>query len=262
MPVVAGYCKNSCTMQITSKDNARLKQVRALLRSKKEREKTKNFVVEGVRSLNALREGEALPQYSLREVWASKKAPEGIQADYILSHELMESLSDCRTSQGVLGVVEYSQTPLMINEGKGNYLLLDRVMDPGNMGTLIRSCTAFGFDGLLLYGDCVELFNPKTVRSSMGSLPFCNVWKVGNDIFRTLEALKYNLIATKMHGGENLYSTPFGEKNVLVIGNEANGICTEIFKRANVEISIPMLGNVESLNAAIAGAICMSKMMS
>jgi len=243
---------------ITSKDNSKLKAVRALVRSKKERQKTSCFVVEGVRALSALLNGTALPQYTLREIWISDKAPAGISADYCVSHELMEKLSDCRTSQGVLGVVEYTPVPLKINPDKGRYLLLDRLMDPGNMGTLIRSAVAFDFSGVLLYGDCVEVFNPKTVRATMGTLPFANVWQVDDQVFDFLGTFGFELNVTVLRGGGSLYQTDFSPKTVLVIGNEASGVSDEILSKASQRLSIPMSGNVESLNAAVAGSICMS----
>ena len=242
---------------ITSKDNSQLKAVRALVRSKKERQKTSRFVIEGVRALNALIDGSALSQYCLKEVWVSDKAPAEIYANYCIPHDFMEQLSDCRTSQGVLGVVEYTPVPLEINPEQGNYLLLDRLMNPGNMGTLIRSAVAFGFDGVLLHGDCVEVFNPKTVRATMGALPFSKHWKISDEFFQTLETLGYALISTSLDGGENLHGAAFGPKNVLVIGNEANGVSEEVQTRAARKLSIPMSGNVESLNAAVAGSICM-----
>ncbi len=245
---------------ITSKDNAKLKAVRALVRSKKDRQETSCFVIEGMRSLSALIDGSALSQYRLKEVWVSDKAPAGIFADYCIPHDFMEQLSDCRTSQGVLGVVEYTAAPLEINPEQGSYLLLDRLMDPGNMGTLIRSSVAFGFDGVLLHGDCVEVFNPKTVRASMGALPFSKVWKIDDEIFQGLETFGYDLISTAREDGENLHGAAFGPKNVLVIGNEANGVSEEISQRSNRKLSIPMSGNVESLNAAVAGSICMCAM--
>jgi len=257
--------------------------VRALVRSKKEREQHSCFIIEGVRALDALIAGTALPQYNLREIWQSNKVGRAVLSaprtdgtsvpTYEIPHDFMEQLSDCRTSQGILGVVEYKPAPLEINPEQGNYLLLDRVMDPGNMGTLIRSAVAFGLDGVLMHGDCVEVFNPKTVRATMGALPFCrfaavppvagrphfvsNVWKTGDEIFQSLETLGYDLIATAMTGGENLHGMTFGPKNVLVIGNEANGVCDEILQKANRRLSIPMSGKVESLNAAVAGSICM-----
>jgi TrmH family RNA methyltransferase len=255
---------------ITSKDNSKLKAVRALVQSKKERQQASCFVMEGVRALSALKDGTALPQYTLREVWVSEVGRAVLSAPlvegrtgtavptYEIPHEFMEKLSDCRTSQGVLGVVEYTPAPLEIHPNQGSYLLLDRVMDPGNMGTLIRSAVAFGFDGVLLHGDCVEVFNPKTVRATMGALPFSNVWRIGDETLPCLDKSGYELISTVLQGGEDLYDMEFGPKTVLVIGNEANGVSEEILKRSTRALSIPMSGHVESLNAAVAGSICMS----
>lgn len=243
---------------ITSKDNAKLKGVRALLRAKKERQRRGCFVIEGVRALRALQEGSALPQYRLKEVWGSERAPEQARLDYCIPHELMESLSDCKSSQGLLGVVEYAAIEPAIDPESGNYLLLDRVMDPGNLGTLIRSAVAFGFRGVFLHGDCVDLLSPKTVRATMGALPFCNVWPATDELFARWSALKYEILTTVLRRGEALYTMALGPKNVLVIGNEAHGVGDAILQRATRRVSIPMAGQVESLNAAVAGSICMS----
>jgi TrmH family RNA methyltransferase len=246
---------------ITSKDNPKLKTVRALLRSKKDRQEASAFVVEGVRALSALADGSALPQYCLKEVWVSSDAPELAEKFkvpvYAIAHDVMEQLSGCRTSQGILGVVEYVPEPLVINPDQGNYLLIDGLADPGNLGTLIRSAVAFEFDGVFLHGDTVEVVNPKTVRATMGALPFISCRETGEEIFRILAEADYELISTVIHGGENLYGMKFGLKNVLVIGNEAHGVSGAVQNRATRKLSIPMSGDVESLNAAVAGSVCM-----
>lgn len=251
---------------ITSKDNAKLKAVRDLVRSKKDRQEAFAFVMEGVRALSALADGSALSQYTLKEVWVSLDSPElarGFSGPvYAVAHDVMEQLSDCRTSQGILGVVEYTSESLIINPDQGNYLLVDGLTDPGNLGTLIRSAVAFGFDGVFLHGDTVEVFNPKTVRATMGALPFSKHWKTDGTVFQTLEKNGYELISTVLHGGEPLHKMKFGPKNVLVIGNEAHGVSAAIQQRALRHLSIPMSGNVESLNAAVAGSICMFAMQS
>lgn len=268
------YRKSVSVKRITSKDNAHLKVVRALVRSKKERKERSCFVVEGVRALRAFVEGKALPQYALKEIWVS--ADSLSLADrfdvpvFSVPQAWMEQLSDCRASQGILGVVDYAPAPLKINPEEGSYLLVDHLRDPGNLGTLIRSVVAFGFDGLLLYGDCVEVFNPKTVRATMGALPFCHFQALekespfdpdehgGESIsFQTLNHLGYELISTVMEKGESLHQARFGQKKVLIIGNEACGISAEMQRRASRQISIPISGQVESLNAAVAGSICM-----
>lgn len=247
---------------ITSKDNPKLKAVRALVRSKKDRQEASAFVIEGVRALSALTDGSAIPQYRLKEVWVSSDTPE-LAKDfnvpvYAIAHDVMEQLSDCRTSQGILGVVEYKLAALEINPECGNYLLVDSLTDPGNLGTLIRSAVAFGFDGIFLHGDTVEVFNPKTVRATMGALPFIKCWETDDSVFKALEEKGYDLITTVIHGGENLHEMSFRPRNVLVIGNEAHGVSEAVQKRAARKLSIPMSGGVESLNAAVAGSICMS----
>ncbi|HNX53660.1 MAG TPA: RNA methyltransferase [Pontiellaceae bacterium] len=249
---------------VTSKDNPKLKAVRALLRSKKDRQEASAFVIEGVRALSALAGGPALPQYRLKEVWVSSDAPE-LAKDfsapvYAVAHDVMEQLSDCRTSQGILGVVDYVPVPLEINPETGNYLLVDSLTDPGNLGTLIRSAVAFGFAGVFLHGETVEVFNPKTVRATMGSLPFINCRETDETVFKTLEKAGYDLISTVVHGGENLHQMKFGPKNVLVIGNEAHGVSEAVQNCATRKLSIAMAGDVESLNAAVAGSICMFAM--
>lgn len=253
---------------ITSKDNPKLKAVRALVRSKKDRQEASAFIIEGVRAVCALLDGSALPQYKLREIWVSDKVDaaslprfEAARTPLLqIPHDVMEQLSDCRTSQGILGVVEYTPAPLVINPERGNYLLADSLADPGNLGTLIRSAVAFGFDGIFLHGDTVEVFNPKTVRATMGALPFANVWKTGDEIFKTFEKAGYDLISTVIHGGENLHGMKFGPKNVLVVGNEAHGVSEAVQNRAARHLSIPISAEVESLNAAVAGSICMFAM--
>ena len=249
---------------ITSKDNPKLKAVRALVRSKKDRQEASAFVIEGVRALNALADGSGLAAYKLKEVWVSSDSPELAKAFavpvYAVAHDVMEQLSDCHTSQGIFGVVEYTPEPLAIDPEQGNYLLVDSLADPGNLGTLIRSAVAFGFAGVFLHGDTVEVFNPKTGRATMGALPFARHWKTDETVFQTLKKNGYDLISTVIHGGESLHEMKFGPKNVLVIGNEAHGVSETVQKRATRQLSIPMSGNVESLNAAVAGSICMFSM--
>ncbi len=246
---------------ITSKDNAKLKLVRALSRSKKDRQVASAFVIEGVRALSALADCSGLAAYRLKEVWVSSEAPELAQGFtvpvYAVEQAVMEQLSDCHSSQGILGVVEYDPPELAINLERGNYLLVDSLTDPGNLGTLIRSAVAFGFEGVFLHGDTVDVFNPKTVRATMGALPFSNHWKTDASIFQTLETLGYDLISTVIHGGEDLHQMKFGPKNVLVIGNEAHGVSEAVQKQATRKLSIPMSGKVESLNAAVAGSLCL-----
>ncbi|MFA5688849.1 MAG: RNA methyltransferase [Kiritimatiellales bacterium] len=249
---------------ILSKDNAKLKRLRMLLKSKKARQESSCFLIESVRALSVFSGAGILPQYQLKEVWISNQTDvTGIPAVpevYRIPHEFMEQLSDCKTSQGVLGVVEFSGVPFTEFPVHGNFLLADHITDPGNLGTLIRTAAAFGFSGIFLYGDTVEIFNPKTVRATMGTLPLMPHWTVDAGIFDLIHSGGYELLSTVVSGGEELSTMTFGEKNVLAVGSEARGVSPEVLRHAARGISIPMSPAVESLNAAVAGGVCMFAM--
>ena len=155
-----------------------------------------------------------------------------------------------------------SPVPFEFFPDTGHYLLLDAIRDPGNLGTLIRSAVGAGYDGVLLYGDCVDPYNPKTIRATMGTFAFCNIWPIARaDIDRMLDT-GYELLATTGHDGDSLYETDFPKKTILAIGSEAHGLSAELMQLATRRITIPLASACESLNAAIAGSICMFQIKS
>lgn len=244
--------------EITSPTNPLVKHLRALSSSKKTRQETGKFIIEGWRGIKTLLEHQS-PAYQLEQLVVSKdwnkKLPDDIDT-VVLPDHVFEKISDVRNAQGILGVVsrksEQAELPTI-----GKFLLLDNLRDPGNLGTLIRSAVGSGFDGILLYGDCVEPHNPKVIRSTMGTFAFSNVWNVGaDDIFQCLEN-GFDLCVTTGFGGDNLYESEFSDKTILVIGSEAHGVSDELFAKATKKITIPLQPECESLNAAIAGSICM-----
>ena len=170
---------------------------------------------------------------------------------------IFDKISDVKNAQGILAVVQYSELPFEFYPDTGKYLLLDRLRDPGNLGTLIRSAVGAGFDGILLYGDCVDVFNPKVIRSTMGTFAFANIWTVSPDDLERLVDTHYDLCVTTGHEGSSLYEISFSKKTVLVIGSEAHGVSDDLMQRATHKITIPLTKECESLNAAIAGSICM-----
>ena len=173
---------------------------------------------------------------------------------------VFEKISDVKNAQGILGVIRHTPYPFEFFADTGNYLLLDNLRDPGNLGTLIRSAVGAGFDGILLYGDCVEPFNPKVIRSTMGTFAFSNIWNIGDAEIAELLDHDYDLCVTSGAEGDSLYKTDFGKKNVLVIGSEAHGVSEALMQKATRKITIPLKKECESLNAAIAGSICMFQM--
>ena len=266
--------------EITSATNPFVKHLRALSTSRKERQESGTFIIEGWRGIDTLLRHESR-QYALETLvispeWINDprlanarsgtgptpvgRVPSPGGADgldpVVLPEQVFEKVSDVKNTQGILGIVRHNPLPFSVPD-KGNFLLLDNLRDPGNLGTLIRSAVGAGFDGILLHGDCVEPHNPKVVRSTMGTFAFCNLWNVAAPEIEALQAAGFELCVTTGLGGDNLYETTFGPKTILVIGSEAHGVGDELMQRAAKLITIPLLPECESLNAAIAGSICM-----
>ena len=247
--------------EITSANNPFIKQLRMLATSKKARQESGTFIVEGWRGIDTLLVHESR-QYKLEKLVVSSgwendpRLPDNVDT-FMLPEPLFAKISNVKNAQGILGIVRPSPVPFEFSPVTGSYLLLDAIRDPGNLGTLIHSAVGAGYDGVLLHGDCVDPFNPKVIRSTMGTFAFCNIWTVArNDIDRMMEA-GYDLCVTAGLGGDSLYETTFPKKTILIIGSEAHGICDELMQVSTKKITIPLVKECESLNAAIAGSICM-----
>ena len=157
--------------EITSTTNPLVKELRSLATSKKARQESGTFIIEGWRGIETLLAHESR-QYKLEMLVVSKggesdpRLPESIET-VVLPDFVFAKISDVKNAQGILGVVRHSPAPFEFFPDTGNYLLLDNLRDPGNLGTLIRSAVGADFDGILLHGDCVEPFNPKVIREFM-----------------------------------------------------------------------------------------------
>lgn len=174
----------------------------------------------------------------------------------IVTENVFKNLSDTVTPQGVLAVGEYEQKPL--EKPLGNFLVLDTIQDPGNLGTLIRSASGTDFRDIFLI-NCANFTSSKVVRSSMGGLFRTNIFT-----FKTVQefidfAKKSNLnVAVCDMAGENLFDIKSKPKNLgIVVGNEGNGVSKELRDFAKTTIKIPMKNNLESLNAGVSGSIIM-----
>jgi RNA methyltransferase, TrmH family len=175
-----------------------------------------------------------------------------------ISLNILEKISALKTPQDALALVRIPQLPnLNYNKFKNKFtLVLDGVQDPGNMGTIIRTADWFGITDIICSEDTVEVYNPKVVQATMGSLSRMNVYYV--DLVETISQIKLPVFGTLLEG-ENIYNVPFGSEGLLVMGNEGNGIRPEINVLINQAITIPGAGSTESLNVAIATAICCSE---
>lgn len=259
-------------IRIDSKDNKNLKKLRQL-EQKKYRELYKQYVVEGWRSIHDI-----LPEGVLNSIFIAESEINKTQTAnllekvknipiYCLKNELASKLSFTENAQGVWGIADKPQNSIddflasfkVDNISKELYLLLDNIQDPGNLGTIIRTALAAGVKALFLSKDCVDEFNPKVVRSTMSALCKLPVYSGLTDkhISELLKIIpSYALtINTLIKYNEVQYNSP----TMLILGNEGNGIRPWIIEEAMQEITIPMYGNIESLNISIAAAIAMYK---
>lgn len=173
---------------------------------------------------------------------------------YKVDRKTIEQLSDSKTPQGVVCIIEYIQNT--VKKPDTNFLVLDRLQDPGNVGTLIRTATACGFNYVFLV-DSVNVNNSKLIRSSVGTIFQNNIYSLTLDEFLSLvREWKLDLIMADMEG-ESIFNQDFKNIVGLVIGNEGQGVCDEIANVCNYTTKIPMKKGVESLNASISGAIIM-----
>jgi TrmH family RNA methyltransferase len=247
---------------ITSNQNSKIKLVRALLGRSKERREAGAFVVEGVR----LFEEAVLAKWTIRFVLFDETLSErgkskveglrskGIEAEEV-SASVMQALSETESPQGILAVLELSNLPI---PNKPNFILIpDQIRDPGNLGTLLRSAAATGVQAVLIPPETTDAFAPKVVRAGMGAhfrLPIRAMsWEEIERVVR-LEGLRV-LIADM--DGVSCWETDLRQPVALVIGSEADGASESARKLADGKISIPMAGEVESLNAGVAGSVLM-----
>jgi len=243
----------------------------AALKLKKYREKERQILVEGLRLIEEVLESPfCLTQlYVCPPLLQSPRAKNvvkrcrkmAIPVDEI-DEAALQRLSNTVHAQGLLGVAQMpAQASLHITEGlHGDYLALQNVMDPGNLGTLIRTASWFGMDGLLVSKGSVEFTNPKVIRASMGSVFHQPIYPEV-DLAERLSEFKnqgFTIVSADAHGGDSLYDVAFGSKNVFVFGNEAEGLEPGIRALSRV-ITIPRIGCCESLNVAVAAGVVLSE---
>lgn len=250
---------------ITSNGNEKIKHVSSLLKKRKLREEERVFVCEGKKMYFELlrQRPELLKETFWSESGFSNLTPEeralAEQTKYELAADpVFERLSETVTPQGVCAVVrmpEYTLEEMLGDDCR--LILLERLQDPGNLGTILRTAEAAGMTGVILSGDSVDAFNPKVVRSTMGAIfrvPFFYADSLP-EVLRTLAGQGISVYAAHLEGSVSYDSVTYGKRYGILIGNEANGLsetCTALAKQA---IRIPMYGKAESLNAAVACAI-------
>jgi len=233
---------------ITSKENKIYKEAKRLL-THSHRVKNNLFLAEGVRIVTDAIKSNAAKYVILSESYAGMQ-PE--ISTFFFSDRLFSEISDTQNSQGIIAVCGIEKKAF--NNIDGNLLLIcDGISDPGNLGTMIRTAESAGVSGVVLLKGCVDVYNPKTVRSTMGSVfrvPLYNI-----ETHELSKLTEYDIIAAQPQNAQSLYDTSFNEKTALVIGSEAHGISAEAQQFVKRHIKIPMGGKATSLNAGIAAGI-------
>jgi len=245
---------------ITSSQNSKIKLVRALLGRAKERRDANAFVVEGVRLVDEAVNSNWGFQFALYNESLSEKGKSlverlklgGVDVEEV-SESVMKSLSETETPQGILTILERTQLPI---PNYLNFILIpDQIRDPGNLGTLLRAAAAAGVQAVLLPPETTDAFAPKVVRSGMGAHFRLPIHSMAWDEIRA-QANGLQIFLADIDG-QPCWETDLHQPLALIIGGEAEGVSDEARKLAIQKISIPMAGNVESLNAGVAGSVLM-----
>lgn len=250
-------------MVITSASNEQIKNIIQLKEKAKVRKQKKQFVVEGVKMFSEV------PKENLKAVYVSEsflkeneKKLQGVMFQTV-SDSVFKKISDTVTPQGVLAIVAQDEWTLedilnRRNKEKSCIVVLDRLQDPGNLGTIVRTGEGAGISGVVMSSDCADIYNPKVIRSTMGSI-FRVPFTVVDDLPKAIDKMKKDGVMTYAAHlqGENYNKGVFEKDIALLIGNEARGLSKEVADKADKLIKIPMEGKVESLNAAVAAAILM-----
>lgn len=239
-------------MILTSKNNPLIKET-ASLKEKKGRKQLGLFLVEGWKmAKECQKSGFDIERIFLSESYQGE-ANFDAEKTVRVSDDVFAHLSDEKTPQGVLCRVKIPEKKLCPPTGK--CLLLDGVSDPGNLGAILRTANAAGYNEVYLTKECVDPYAPKSVRASMSGLFFTKLYF--GERTEILSVLDGTPIFVADMDGENVFTTTAPEKFALVIGNEANGVSDETFVHATKTVKIPMSDTQESLNAAVSAGIIM-----
>ncbi|MBU3112048.1 TrmH family RNA methyltransferase [Clostridium lacusfryxellense] len=248
---------------IESKDNLLIKDIRKL-KEKKHRVSSNMFLVEGFRfAQEAIDSGFDVVNIFISERAELKyenfciknKVNENTKV-YIVSDNVFKGICDTDNPQGIIAVVR--NKPLEIKYDNGFYVLADRIQDPGNMGTIIRTAHASGALGVLITKGTVDIYNEKTLRATMGSIfKIPVIYDEDLYIVKKLRDVGFELVASSLDTDKNFYDVDLKGKIIISVGNEGNGISSEVYNISDLKIKIPMPGGAESLNAAVAASIMM-----
>lgn len=244
---------------ITSTGSAQVKHIISLLSRAKARREDKEYVVEGIRMVSEI-PSDALVKVYMSETFADNNGNAYGNKAEIVSDNVYNHMSDTKTPQGIMAVVrmmEYTLSDILSGkESKAAPLILcvENLQDPGNLGTIIRMGEAAGASGVIISSNSVDVYNPKVIRSTMGSI-FRVPYLITDNLLEIIEKIKNNgvkVYAAHLDGKGAYTDMDYTGGTAFMIGNEGNGLTDEAAAMADCLVKIPMAGKVESLNAAIA----------
>lgn len=254
--------------RISSKDNFAVKRLKQL-EAKKYRDRLNMFVLEGPTVLQeALDENlefefavfsDSFAEYE-KDIELLKKLSDKKIEMYQVEDRLFSMMSGTETPQGVLAVLKKPEWDTgIISEPGNNFIVMDRVQDPGNMGTIIRTAEAAGFAGMVIIKGSTDPYSGKVSRAAAGALVRMPVFfaDAPDELVNMMKNAGKKLVCTSPRSDKWHFETDIAEDTAIVIGNEASGVCDEIFLNADITAGIPMEGKTESLNAAIAASLMM-----
>ena len=247
---------------ITSPANKKIKEIQALNKKPSYRRETGLFTVEGVRMFREIPE-DRMEQVFVSEGFLKDAEPEVrekiLRSRYeVVQDSVFPALSDTRTPQGILAAVRQERHSLSgLIRKDACILILETIQDPGNLGTMLRAGEGAGLTGIVCDSGTADLYNPKVVRSTMGSI-FRVPVVVAEDLHGAVRALKsegVRIYAAHLRGQRAYDEESYAGPSAFMIGNEAAGLKEETAALADALVKIPMLGKVESLNAAVAASV-------
>ncbi|MDO5516865.1 MAG: RNA methyltransferase [Clostridium sp.] len=248
---------------IESKGNNLFKETKKL-KERKNRIKSGKYIIEGFRLVQEAFKAKIDIDYLIVtgdgkekiDLYLSSYINEDTSI-YEMSDLLFKELISTEQPQGIVAVINMSEKQIDLN---GNfYLLCDKVQDPGNLGTIIRTAHAVGVQGIILTKGTVDIYNEKTIRSTMGSIFYVPI-HYDDDNFTLVKKLKsegFKTVVTSLDTDKNFFEEDIRGKVLLTVGNEGNGVSDEVYELADIKVKIPMPGNSESLNVAIATSVIM-----
>lgn len=235
----------------------RVKYIQSLSH-KKFRDEEGVFIAEGPKIINELLKA---PNLELQELFATapwleeNSPPAGPGVITVVSEKELERLSGLATPNQVLGIFSKPHFEDPVRPEDRITLLLDTIQDPGNMGTIVRTADWFGIDQLICSPECADIFNPKVVQSTMGSI--CRVQVYYTDPAVILEKTAVPVYAAALRGAD-IYTLPPIEEGIIMIGNESRGLSEKLLARSQYPVTIPRKGAAESLNASVAAGILLA----